>query len=85
MTPVTFVKTTAVGMIPSTLMYAYLGTTARDISTVLGSSQDLQVDPTSQYTMMTIGIILTILVAVSISYMVKKTVKKLADATMLPT
>lgn len=77
--------TTFVGMIPGTIMYAYLGKTAESVKNAVSSDTELVVDSMTQLWIGLIGIIGTILVVFLISVIVQRTLKRIVDAPLLPT
>lgn len=76
--------TTFVGMIPGTIMYAYLGKTAESVKNVVSSDSELVVDSMTQIWIGIIGVLGSIIVAFLISIIVQRTLKRIVDVPLLP-
>lgn len=84
-----YLVSTAIGMIPGTAMYCYLGTTAKNIKDVIidnpknpktqpNSPKDINVDSKTKMWIMIGGLILTIIIAVIITLVIRRALNKAA-------
>lgn len=88
-TPFNYFISTAIGMIPGTLMYSYLGTTARVVKDIVSTPVDdgstpsdeegINVDSSTKMWIMVGGLIASIFIAIAITLIIRRTLNKIAE------